>query len=149
MNLKVIACLAGLFSLAGLSARAEDLQSMANRPGEWEVTMSGGMMPVTTHRGCYAGDKSLTELTTANMENCSQRNVNIGRDVATVDAVCSMNGMKVTVHAIVKPTGEDSFHSDSHVQMEGMPSIPGIPSDMRMSLDGHRIGACRPGEKPE
>ncbi len=138
---------AGLVALTGLAAHAGDLRTMMQQPGEWEVTMGGGMMPSTTQRGCYAGNKSVADLANKNMKNCSQKSVNIGGSFATVDAVCQMQGIQVTVHSTIMPTGEAAFHSDNHVQMEGMPAIRGIPTDMVMSVDGRRTGPCQPGDK--
>ena len=134
-------------SLLAFAAHAGDLRTMMQQPGEWEVTMGGGMMPTTTQRGCYAGNKSVADLANKNMKNCSQKSVNISGSFATVDAVCQMQGIQVTVHSTIMPTGDAAFHSDSHVQMEGMPAIRGIPTDMVMSVDGHRTGPCQPGDK--
>jgi hypothetical protein len=129
------------------SAYAGDLRSMMQQPGEWEVTMSGGIMPTTTQKGCYAGDKSVTDLANKNMKDCSQKSVNISGNLATVDAVCQLQSLEVTVHSTIRPTGEAAFHSDSQVQLEGMSGIPGLPGDITMSVDGHRTGPCQPGER--
>ena len=135
-------------SLLAAAAQAGDLRTMMQQPGEWEVTMGGGMMPTTTQRGCYAGNKSVADLANKNMKNCSQKSVNISGNLATVDAVCQMQKMTVTVHSTIRSTGDAAFHSDSRVHLEGIPAIPGIPSDISMSVDGHRTGPCAPGEKP-
>jgi hypothetical protein len=137
------ACLVGLAA----PAFAGDLREMMRQPGEWEMSMSGGMMPAMTQRGCYSGGHSVTELVNKGMRNCSQTAVNLGGSFGTVDAVCQMQGIHVTVHSTITPTGDAAFHSDSHVHMEGMPAIKGIPSDMTMSVDGHRTGPCQPGDK--
>jgi hypothetical protein len=127
-------------------AHAGDLRSMMQQPGEWEVTMSGGLMPTSTQKGCYAGDKSVTDLANKNMKDCGQKSVNISGNLATVDAVCQLQGLEVTVHSTIRPTGDAAFHSDSHVRIAGV-SIPGLPGDMTMSVDGHRTGPCQPGDK--
>lgn len=137
-----------LFILGSAAAHAGDLRVMMQQPGEWELTMSGGIMPTMTQKGCYAGDKSVTDLANKNMKNCSQKSVNISGNLATVDAVCQMQSMQVTVHSTIRPTGDAAFHSDSQVHMDGMPVIPGLPSDMTLSVDAHRTGPCQPGEKP-
>ena len=135
-----------LMSLAAI-AQAGDLREMMRQPGEWEVTMTGGMMPQMTQRACYGGGHSVADLVNKNMKNCSQSAVNVGPEFATVDAVCQMQGIHVAVHSRIVPTGDASFHSDNLVHMEGMPAIRGIPGDMQMTVDGHRTGPCQPGEK--
>jgi hypothetical protein len=135
-----------LFALCGAGAHAGDLRTMMQQPGEWEVTMTGGIMPTRTQKGCYAGNRSVTDLVNRNMKDCSQKSVNISGNLATVDAVCQMQSVQVTVHSTIRPTGEAAFHSDSQVQIEGMSGIPGLPGDITMSVDGHRTGPCQPGE---
>jgi hypothetical protein len=137
-----------LIGLSGVDARAGDLRTMMRQSGEWELTMAGGLMPKTTQRGCYAGDKSVADLANKNMKNCSQKSVNITAGMAIVDAVCQMQSIQVTVHSMITPTGDAAFHSDNHVHLEGMPAIRGIPNEMVMSVDGHRTGPCQPGDKP-
>ena len=78
---------AALISLTGFAAHAGDLNTMMKEAGEWEVTMTGGPIPSMTQKGCYAGDKSVTDLTTKSFKNCSQQSVNISAGSATVDAV--------------------------------------------------------------
>jgi hypothetical protein len=121
---------------------------MMKQAGEWEFVMSGGIMPTTTQHGCYAGDKSIADLTTKNMKNCSQQSVSVNGGTATVNAVCQMQKMTVTVQSTVRATGDAAFHADNHVHLEGMPAIPGIPADITMTVDAHRTGPCAPGEKP-
>jgi hypothetical protein len=112
---------AALISLTGLTAHAGDLNTMMKEAGEWEVTMTGGIMPSMTQKGCYAGNKTVADLTNKGMKNC---------------------------HSTIRSTGDAAFHSDNRVHLEGMPAIPGIPSEISMSVDGHRTGPCAPGEKP-
>ena len=150
MNRIILSLSAALISLTGLAAHAGDLNAMMKEAGEWEMTMTGagGLLPTTTQRGCYAGNKSIADLTTKNMKNCSQQSVSVNGSMATVNAVCQMQKMTVTVHSTIRSTGDSAFHSDSRVHLDGMPAIPGIPSDISMSVDGHRTGPCAPGEKP-
>jgi len=150
MNRTALTLSAALLSLTGLTAHAGDLNAMMKEAGEWEITMSGagGLFPTTTQRGCYAGNKSIAELTNKNMKNCSQQSVSIDGGSGTVDAVCQMQKMTVTVHSSIHATGDAAFHSDSRVHLEGMPAIPGIPAEISMSVDAHRTGPCAPGDKP-
>jgi hypothetical protein len=150
MNRPTLALSAAVISLMGLTARAGDLNAMMKEAGEWEVTMSGagGLLPTTTQKGCYTGNKTVADLVNKNMKNCSQQSVSINGSSGTVDAVCQMQKMTVTVHSTIRSTGDAAFHSDSRVHLDGMPAIPGIPSDISMSVDGHRTGPCAPGEKP-
>ena len=148
MNRAALAVSAALVSLIGLAAQAADLNAMMKQGGEWELTMSGGMMPTMTQRSCYAGNKSIADLTNRNMKNCSQQSVSVNGGVATVNAVCQMQKMTVTVQSTVRATGDASFHADSHVHLEGMPAIPGIPADITMTVDARRTGPCQPGDKP-
>lgn len=134
-------------SLAALGAQAADLRTMMQQPGEWEATIHGNLMPTTTQKGCYGGDKSVADLTTKSFKQCSQKSVKIGAGSATVDAVCELQGIEVTVHGIVTPVGNDALHSESEVQMEGLSGIGGLPA-MTVTVDAHRTGPCRPGEKP-
>ena len=136
-------------TLISLSALAGDLRAMMQQPGEWELTMSGGggLLPTTTQRGCYAAKTSVTDLANKNIKNCDQKSINIDSGMATVDAVCQLQGMKVTVHSIITPTGDAAFHGDSHVHLDGLPKIAGIPSEIVMSVDAHRTGPCQPGDK--
>lgn len=139
---------AALIALTSLGAKAADLNTMMKQAGEWELVMSGGPIPSMTQHGCYAGNKSIADLTTKNMKNCSQQSVSINGGTATVNAVCQLQKMTVTVQSTVHATGDDSLHADSRVHLEGMPAIPGIPADITMSIDAHRTGPCAPGEKP-
>jgi hypothetical protein len=148
MNRTALALSALLISLAGTGTRAADLNAMMKQAGDWEMTMTGGMMPTMTQHGCYAGNKSIADLTNRGMKNCSQQSVSVSGGMATVNAVCQMQKMTVTVQSTVHATGSDSFHADSRVHLEGMPAIPGIPADINMSVDAHRTGPCTPGEKP-
>src|ERR1700744_5332536 len=148
MNRAALAFSATLVSLTGLAAQAADLNAMMKQAGEWEFVMSGGLMPSMTQRGCYAGNKSIADLTTKNLKNCSQQSVSINGSTATVNAVCQMQKMTVSVQSTVHATGDASFHADSHVHLEGMPPLRGIPADIAMSVDAHRTGPCQPGEKP-
>jgi len=147
MNRATLAVLATLIALSG-QAKAADLNAMMKQAGEWEFVMSGGFMPSMTQHGCYAGNKSIAELTNRNMKNCSQQSVSVNGGTATVNAVCQMQKMTVTVQSTVRATSDASFHADSRVHLEGMPAIPGIPSDMNMTVEARRTGPCVPGEKP-
>ena len=148
MNRPALALVPTLILLTGLGAQAADLNTMMKQPGEWEFVMSGGMFPTTTQHGCYAGNKSIADLTTKNMKNCSQQSVSVNGGTATVNAVCQMQKMTVTVQSTVRATGDAAFHADTRAHLEGMPAIPGIPADVNMSIDAHRTGPCAPGEKP-
>ena len=150
MNRIALTLSAAVISLTGLAAHAGDLNAMMKEAGEWELTMSGagGLLPTQTQRGCYAGNKTVADLTTRNMKNCSQQSVSINGAMGTLDAVCQLQKMTVTVHSTIRSTGDAAFHSDSQVHLEGMPAIPGIPSEISMSVDAHRTGPCAPGEKP-
>src|ERR1051326_2497184 len=107
-------------------AKAADLNAMMRQAGEWEFVMSGGIMPTMTQHGCYAGNKSIADLTTKNMKNCSQQSVSVNGGTATVNAVCQMQKMTVTVQSTVRATSDASFHADTRAHLEGMPAIPGI-----------------------
>jgi len=143
---KGTALTAALLGAAGL-AQAGDLRAMMQQPGEWEVSMSGGLMPNMTQHACYSGGHTVAELVNKNMKNCSQTSVNIGPRFASVDAVCQMQGIHVAVHSTIQSTGDAAFHADSDIHMEGMPAVRGIPSNMTVSIDGHRTGPCQPGDK--
>ncbi len=144
--MKIVLTLAA--SLLAFPAIAGDLRTMMQQPGEWEATISGNLMPTKTQKGCYAGDKSVADLTTKSFKNCSQKSVNIGAGTATVDAVCQLQGLQVTVHGTITPVGDDAIHSESQVRIEGMPAIKGIPGAMTVTMDAKRVGPCLPGEKP-
>lgn len=144
--MKIVLALAA--SLMALPAHAGDLRTMMRQPGEWEATISGNMMPTKTQKGCYAGDKSVADLTTKSFKNCSQKAVSIGAGTATVDAVCQLQGLQVTVHGTITPVGDDALHSESQVGIQGMPAIKGIPGAMTVTMDAKRVGPCQPGEKP-
>jgi len=150
MKRTALALSATLIALTGLGAKAADLNTMMRQPGEWEFVMSGagGMIPTTTQHGCYAGNKSIADLTTKNMKNCSQQSVSINGGTATVNAVCQMQKMTVTVQSTVRATSDTSLHADTRAHIEGMPAIPGIPSEIDMTIDAKRTGPCAPGEKP-
>ena len=148
MNRPALALSASLIALTGLGARGADLNAMMKEAGEWEFTMSGGIMPTMTQHGCYAGNKSIADLTNRSMKNCTQQSVSINGGMATVNAVCQMQKMTVTVQSTVHATGDVSFHADSRVHLEGMPAVPGVPADISMTVDAHRTGPCAPGEKP-
>jgi hypothetical protein len=149
MNRTALAFSVAFLSLIGLGARAGDLNAMMKEAGEWEMTMTGagGLLPTTVQKGCYAGNKSIADLTNKNMKNCTQQTVNISGATGTVDAVCQMQKMNVTVHSTIHATGDAAFHSDSRVHLDGMPAIPGLPSEISMSIDAHRTGPCQPGDK--
>ena len=150
MKRPALALSVSLIPLTGLGTKAADLNTMMRQPGEWEYVMSGagGMIPTTTQHGCYAGNKSIADLTTKSMKNCSQQSVSVNGGSATVNAVCQIQKMTVTVQSTVHATSETSLHADTRAHIEGMPAIPGIPSDINMSIDAKRTGPCAPGEKP-
>ena len=137
MNRTALTLAAALTSLTGLTAHAGDLNTMMKEAGEWEVTMTGGPIPSMTQKGCYAGNKTVADLTNRGMKNCSQQSVSINGSSGTVDAVCQMQKMTVTVHSTIHSTGDAAFHSDSRVHLDGMPAIPGIPSDISMRSEEH------------
>ena len=145
MNRAMIISLAA--ALAAAEAHAGDLRTMLQNPGDWEVTVTGGFMPPTTQKACYRGDKSVADLTTAGLKKCNGQSVSIAGDRATVDAVCSLMNMRVSVHATVTPTGDASFHGESQVHIDGRSPIPGMPTDVTLSIDAHRVGPCQPGER--
>jgi hypothetical protein len=134
--------------LVSLPAAAADLKAMMQQPGEWEATVHGGLMPTTTQKACYGGNKSIAELTTKGLKDCSQKSININGDVATVDATCQMQGIQVTVHGTITPVGDDALHGESEIHIDGLPAIKGLPNTMNISIDAHRTGPCPPGEKP-
>ncbi len=134
--------------LLALPAAAGDLRTMMQQPGEWEATIKSSLLPTTTQKSCYAGDKTVTDLTTKSFKNCSRKSVDIAAGMATVDAVCQLQGIQVTVHGTVTPVGDDALHSESQVHMDGLPRIKGIPNSMTVTMDAHRLGPCQPGEKP-
>jgi hypothetical protein len=142
-----MATIALFLTLLCMPAHAGDLLTMMRTPGEWEMTMAGGPMAPTAQKACYRGDKSVADMTTSGLKNCSQKNVNVSGALGTVDAVCSMNGLQVTVHATVHPTGDAAFHSDTQIHLDGMPKIAGFNGMFQMSIDAHRIGPCQPGDK--
>jgi hypothetical protein len=148
MNRAVLMLSATLAALAGPAALAADLNAMMRQAGEWEFLISGGPMPSMTQHGCYAGNKSIADLTNRNMKNCSQQSISVNGAMATVSATCQMQKMTVNVQSTVRATSDASFHADNHIQLEGMPAIPGIPSEITMSVDARRTGPCAPGEKP-
>ena len=148
MKRPALALVPVLIALTSLGAKAADLNAMMKQAGEWEFVMSGGIMPTMTQHGCYAGNKSIADLTTKNMKNCSQQSVSVNGGTATVNAVCQMQKMTVTVQSTVHATGDAAFHADTRAHLQGMPAIPGIPADINMSIDAHRTGPCAPGEKP-
>jgi hypothetical protein len=148
MKRPALALSATLIALTSLGAKAADLNAMMKQAGEWEFVMSGGIMPTMTQHGCYAGNKSIADLTTKNMKNCSQQSVSVNGGTATVNAVCQMQKMTVTVQSTVHATGDAAFHADTRAHLEGMPAIPGIPADITMTIDARRTGPCAPGEKP-
>jgi len=148
MNRAVIALSTICLSLTGLSARAGDLRTMMQQAGEWEMTASGGMLPTTTQKACYAGNKTVADLVNKPLKNCSQQSLNISGGIATVDAVCQFQGLKVTVHSDITPVGDAAFHGNSQVHIDGMPAIKGIPNTMNINIDAHRTGPCQPGDKP-
>jgi hypothetical protein len=129
------------------AAHAADLRDMLRVPGDWRMTVTGGFIPSTTQNACYRGDKSVGDLTTFGLKNCGQQSIVILGDHATVDAVCSLMNLRVSVHATVTPTGDAAVHSDTHVHLDGKPPMQGIPSDMTLSIDAHRVGPCQPGER--
>lgn len=148
MRRAILTLPATLIALAGFTAQAADLNAMMRQAGEWEFVLSGGLMPSTTQHGCYAGNKSIADLTTKNMKNCSQRQVSVSGGTATVNATCQMQKMTVNVQSTVRATGDASFHADNLISLEGIPAIPGIPANITMTLDARRTGPCAPGEKP-
>jgi hypothetical protein len=148
MNRALIALSATALSLTAVAAQAGDLRTMMRQAGEWEITYGGGLIPTTTQHGCYGGNKTVADLVNKPLKNCSQQSVNISGGLATVDAVCQLQGMQVTVHGTVTPTGDAAIHGDSEVHLEGMPAIRGIPNSMSIGIDAHRTGPCAPGEKP-
>src|SRR4051794_28809876 len=106
MKRPALAVSAALIALTSLGVKAADLNTMMRQAGEWELVMSGagGMIPTTTQHGCYAGNKSIADLTTKNMKNCSQQSVSINGGTATVNAVCQIQKMTVTVQSTVHAT---------------------------------------------
>jgi hypothetical protein len=110
------------------------------------MTVTGGFLPPTTQKACYRGDKSVSDLSTFGLRKCSQQSIDITGARATVDAVCKLMNLHVSVHAVVTPVGDTALHSDTHVHLDGPSPIPGIPSDMILSIDAHRVGPCQPGE---
>ncbi|HTJ64095.1 MAG TPA: DUF3617 family protein [Alphaproteobacteria bacterium] len=150
--MKIVVPLSAALSIAVLlslpAAAAGDLREMLKQPGEWEATIRGSLIPPQAQKGCYGGNKSVADLTTKSFKNCSQQSVNISAGSATVDAVCQFQSLKVTVHGTITPVGDDALHSDSQVQVEGLPQIQGLSSAMNVTMDAKRIGPCKPGEKP-
>jgi hypothetical protein len=146
MNRSFVACFAMALCSAG-NAYAADIGAMLQTPGDWEMTVTGGFMPPMTENACYGGDESVTDLTTFGLRKCSQQSISIAGAGATVDAVCKMMNARVSVHAIVTATGDTSLHSDAHVHLDGQSPIQGVPSDMTLSIDAHRVGPCRPDER--
>ncbi len=142
----LVLCGTALSAMAPAPARAGDLQAMMRNAGEWEMTMTGGAMPTTTRKGCYRGDETVADLTTSGMKDCSQKTVSITAAFATVDAVCTIESVRVTVHATARPTGDAAFHADGRLHIDGLQGIPGIKSDMPVSIDAHRVGPCQPGD---
>ncbi len=89
----------------------------------------------------------MADLTTLGLKNCGQQSISIQGDRGTVEASCSWQSLRVSVHATIVPTGEASVHADSHVRFDGKPPIPGLPPEMTLSIDAHRLGPCQPGER--
>jgi hypothetical protein len=135
-------------ALLGAATVAASAEPMMRRAGEWEVTMNNGPMGTMTQKICFTTDKSASELSTMGnrvTKECGSPNVNLGARGVTVDATCTGPGnMKVTIHSVIAPTGPDAFHSETQMQMEGMPQ--GMAS-MTMASDARRIGPCQPGDK--
>jgi hypothetical protein len=147
MKTGTIVLMGALFSNTALAAP----DSTTVKAGEWElhVTNSVGAPTPSVQKICYGADKPAYAAITNAMKDCSQKNFSLSGNVATIDAVCSMNGsMQVDVRGTITMIDPDNYHSDSTVRIAGMPKIKGIPDDMKVTIDARWLGPCQPGEKP-
>jgi hypothetical protein len=136
-----------LASAAG--AHGADLQQMMATAGEWQVTISGMGPSDTTQRACYRGARSIAELTTAQLDGCSRKTVNVGQTVATIDAQCMMSGVPVNVRGRLVPTGESSIRGESRITPaeELPPLLQGLDLNLNVTFSARRLGPCAAGER--
>jgi len=137
--------LSGVLLCAATTTALAD--GMMRKAGEWEITMTNGPRGAMTRKICFKTDKSASDLGSQHgpmTKECSPPAVTTSGGSITVDATCTgPTEGKVTIHAVITPKGDDAFHTETHMHIDGMQGMP----DMTMVSDAKRIGDCQPGDK--
>lgn len=125
------------------AAVAQELPSQ--KPGLWEVTMTGAKVPGGTrsYRMCQdaasiaAGKASAA----AHVKNdCAKNSIRNVGDTWTTDVECTMSGMHVVSHSEMTVHGDEAFHTQ-------VTSTLGTGKPELMTIDHKFLGACAAGQK--
>lgn len=122
------------------------------KPGLWQVTMSmqGKPVPSTVSRLCIdaATESALGAVgLSASKEMCSEYDVQVSGNTATIDTTCRFGQSTQTAHSVMTFSGDSSYRTDIHAHYE-----PPLfkEADTEMIIDGKWLGACpadmNPGE---
>ncbi len=136
-----------LLSSAGTALADQDL---IRKAGEWEVTRvpnPGETGAPDKRKSCYANDQTLSDAVAKGMQDCTKKDIRMVGGVMNIDAICKLNGAQVTVKGAISRTGEDSFHTESHMHFDAPPK--GTPADITLATDAKRLGPCQAGETPK
>ena len=132
-------------------AQAAGLEDLPKRkPGLWEMRMVSpdGKKTSGTIRMCIdaATDAMLTKFATGiTGQICTKRDIRVSGSVATIDAVCTVNGSVQTVHSTISFKGSTAYRADARVHSE--PPFMGT-SDSAATQEGKWIGPCPSDMKP-
>ena len=132
-----------LLILGAGSAAAQELPSQ--KPGLWQITMTGPKIPGGTrsYKMCQdaasvaAGKASADELV---KKDCAKNSVRNQGDTWISDTECTMSGMHVVSHSEMTVHGDEVFHTQLNSTYDsGKPEL--------MTIDHKFLGACAAGQK--
>jgi hypothetical protein len=142
-------CIAGLCGLA-LACGARAAEPPVLKSGLWEVSHSSSQQRDRKNVTTMCLDESVQAQMRdfglgAAKEMCSQSNRNVEGNKMTISATCKLGPTTMKTMSVTTFSGNTSYHMDSSATSD--PPMDSM-KDMKMSVDGKWVGACKPGQQP-
>lgn len=129
---------------------AENASMPAPKPGLWQQTVSGGMMPApTTVKMCVGPTVAGENPFSAPQQGvtCSENSVKSAPGGAEFHSVCASQGMTVTSDGKVSGNMDSAYKVDITTKTTGA-NVPPQMAEMKMTVDATRLGDCPAGAAP-
>ena len=143
MKIQIAFPVAVILLAGSVLARGEDLP--AQKPGLWQVTMTGAKIPggSRSYKMCQdAASVAAAKVSADSLlkNDCSKNNLRKEGDTWVADSECTMSGMHVVSHSETTVHSDDAFHTQ-------IQSTLGAGKAELTTVDHKYLGACEAGQK--
>lgn len=140
--------LVGSLVATAVTTSADELPT--RKPGLWEMKMTfeGGQVPPQTMQQCIdaATDQEMRQppgMEGVDMAKACKQDITRAGETMTADSSCTINGRTTKSHMTIKGSFESAYTMNVAVTADGSPG-----REMRMTMEGKYLGACKPDQKP-